>query len=119
MSVVSLSLQRRFSQTETVWADLSTPRAAVSVPANIVEGFKKRSHANKLRFLNTAQGSLEESLYYLILAEDLTYESSEEEMTKLEEVSRLFGIVLPIYPSCPLLTPDSFLYQAKPNVQNP
>ena len=89
MGVVSLSLQRRFFQTGTVWADLSTPRAAVSVPANIAEGFKKRGHADKLRFLNTAQGSLEESRYYLILAEDLTYESSEEGMTKLEEVSRL------------------------------
>ena len=75
------------------------------------EGFTSRME-NKLRFLNIAQGSLEESRYYLILAEDLTYESSEEEMTKLEGVSRLFGIVLPIYPSCPLLTPDSFLYQA-------
>jgi hypothetical protein len=38
-------------------------------------------------------------------------------MTKLEEVSRLFGIALPIYPSCPLLNP--YLYQAKPNVKNP
>ena len=82
MGVVNLSLQRRFSQTGTVWADLSTLRAAVSVPANIAEGgeFKKRGHADKLRFLNTAQGSLEESRYYLILAEDLTYGSSEEGM---------------------------------------
>lgn len=46
-------------------------RSAVSIAANIAEGFVKRSVADKLRFLNIAQGSLEESRYYLILAADL------------------------------------------------
>src|SRR5260370_40394871 len=35
-------------------------RAAVSVPANIAEGFKRRSRADKVHFYNMAQGSLEE-----------------------------------------------------------
>ena len=43
-------------------------RAAVSVPANFAEGFKKRGLADKVRFYNIAQGSLEECRYYLILA---------------------------------------------------
>ena len=34
-------------------------RAAVSIPANVAEGFKKRGKADKLRFLNIAQGSAE------------------------------------------------------------
>ena len=46
-------------------------RSAVSIPANIAEGFVKRGVADKLRYLNIAQGSLEESRYYLILAADL------------------------------------------------
>jgi len=46
-------------------------RSAVSLPANIAEGFVKRGIADKLRYLNIAQGSLEESRYYLILASDL------------------------------------------------
>ncbi|MEP9412716.1 MAG: four helix bundle protein [Candidatus Brocadia sp.] len=35
-------------------------RAIISVPANIVEEFKKKSKADKNRFMNVAQGSLEE-----------------------------------------------------------
>ena len=52
-------------------------RAAVSVPGNFAEGFKKTGRADKVRFYNIAQGSLEESRYYLILARDLNYGDSE------------------------------------------
>jgi four helix bundle protein len=48
-------------------------RAAVSVPANIAEGFKRHSGAEKIRFYNIAQGSLEELRYYFILCRDLGY----------------------------------------------
>lgn len=48
-------------------------RAAVSIPANIAEGFKKLGKADKLRFFNIAQGSLEECRYYVILSRDLQY----------------------------------------------
>jgi four helix bundle protein len=46
-------------------------RAAVSVPANVAEGFKRHSGAEKIRFYNIAQGSLEELRYYFILCRDL------------------------------------------------
>jgi len=48
-------------------------RAAVSVPANIAEGFRKYTIADKARFLNIAEGSLEEYRYYCILVQDLGY----------------------------------------------
>jgi four helix bundle protein len=64
-------------------------RAAVSVPANFAEGFKKRGRADKLRFYNIAQGSLEECRYYLILAEDLNYGNTSLLAESLDEVSRM------------------------------
>ena len=66
-------------------------RAAVSIPANIAEGFGKRSRAEKARFLNMAEGSLEECRYYLILAQDLGYGETEPLLATLEEASRLLN----------------------------
>lgn len=69
-------------------------RAAVSIPANIAEGYKKLSSADKLRFLNIAQGSLEECRYYILLSKDLNYisEDNNNELTSsIEEVSRLLN----------------------------
>jgi four helix bundle protein len=64
-------------------------RSAVSIPANIAEGFKKKTKPDKAKFLNIAQGSLEESRYYLILAKDLNYGDSTGLNEQIEEVSKL------------------------------
>jgi four helix bundle protein len=64
-------------------------RAAVSAAANIVEGFRKRGSADKLRYYNIAQGSADECLYYLILVNDLKYTDSSVLVAQSEEVSRL------------------------------
>ena len=64
-------------------------RAAVSIPANIAEGFGERSPPEKARFLNIAEGSVEECRYYLILSQDLGYGQSESLMSTLEETSKL------------------------------
>jgi len=63
-------------------------RAAVSIPANIAEGFTRRGKTDKARFMNIAESSLEESRYYLILAQDLGYGQTDVLMNSLEEVSR-------------------------------
>ncbi|MFH1228733.1 MAG: four helix bundle protein [Planctomycetota bacterium] len=67
-------------------------RAAVSVPANIVEGFKKRGKADKIKFYNIAQGSLEELRYYFILANDLKFTANYDEMWGMsDEVGRMLN----------------------------
>ena len=48
-------------------------RAAVSIEANIAEGYKKLSKADKLRFMNISQSSQEECRDYIILSRDLGY----------------------------------------------
>jgi len=65
-------------------------RAAVSIAANIAEGFVKRSKNEKLRFYNIAHGSLEECRYYLRLALDLKYADTTAETRELAEISRMF-----------------------------
>ena len=64
-------------------------RAAMSIPANIAEGFRKRGKADKARFLNIAQGSLEEVRYYLLLSKDLGYADVTEQLTLAEEISKM------------------------------
>jgi four helix bundle protein len=80
---------RRFPKEEIYSLSSQFRRAAVSTPANIAEGFKKKSKSDKARFMNISQGSLEECRYYLILAEDLGYGDNHILMSQLEEVSKL------------------------------
>ncbi|MEP6664343.1 MAG: four helix bundle protein [Verrucomicrobiota bacterium] len=64
-------------------------RAAISIAANIAEGFRKNGLLDKVRFYNIAQGSLEECRYYLILSRDLNYVEASHLIGQIEEVSKL------------------------------
>jgi four helix bundle protein len=67
-------------------------RAAVSLPANIAEGFKRRSGADKARFYNIAEASLEELRYYFVLCRDLGYGFDYESLSqKAEHVARMLS----------------------------
>ena len=82
-------ITKEFPRSEIFGLTAQMRRAAVSVPANIAEGFKKRTRREKIRVLNISQASLEESRYYLILAEDLDYANTAGFLPKLEEISRM------------------------------
>ena len=67
-------------------------RAAVSIEANIAEGYKKLSKADKLRFMNISQGSVEECRDYLLLSRDLQYVNDlqfSELYQSLEDTSKM------------------------------
>lgn len=66
-------------------------RAAVSIAANIAEGFIKKSTPDKLRFFNIAQGSLEECRYYIILSKDLKFGDNSHLDNQAEEVSKILN----------------------------
>lgn len=71
-------ISKHFPDDERYGLTSQLRRAAVSIEANIAEGYRKISRADKLRFLNIAQGSLEECRDYHILTKDLGYICEEE-----------------------------------------
>ena len=105
---------KRFPREETYGLSAQMRRAAVSIAANIAEGFRRRGRADKVRFMNIAEGSVEESRYYLILAQDLGYGDATKLMDSLEEVSR----ILNAYAKA-ILTPDSCLLSYAPSETHP
>ena len=69
---------RGFPEDERFGLTSQFRRAAISIEANIAEGYKKLSKADKLRFFNISQGSLEECRDYIILSHDLGYTNNED-----------------------------------------
>lgn len=69
-------------------------RAAVSIAANIAEGYKRMGKDDKLRFYNYSQGSLEECRCYIYLSKDFNYISSDEAnemINEIEETSKILN----------------------------
>lgn len=85
-------LTREFPKEELFGLVSQLRRAAISIEANIAEGYKKLSKADKLRFLNISEGSLAECRNYIILARDLEYIDEKQYVElyfALEEASKL------------------------------
>ncbi|MBI4669780.1 MAG: four helix bundle protein [Elusimicrobia bacterium] len=70
-------------------------RAAVSIAANLAEGFKRRTAKDKANFYNIAQSSLKELHYYWILAKDLGYVLSNQSVIEQVDIigRMLLGLV--------------------------
>lgn len=82
----------KFPREESYGLTSQFRRAALSCPANISEGYAKKGKADKLRFFNISQGSLEECRYYCLLSKDLSYIDAEVYdilECKAKEVSKL------------------------------
>lgn len=83
---------KAFPSEEKFGLTSQTRRAAVSVPANIAEGFKRHGKPDKRRFYNIAQGSLEELRYCFILCRDLGYNLDSTELAdQADHIGRMLN----------------------------
>lgn len=84
-------LTRAFPKEELFGLTSQMRRAAVSVGANIAEGFAKKGKPDKARIMNISQASLEELRYYFILSRDLGYLKGDGATDDLDEVARMLS----------------------------
>ncbi|MDX2433890.1 MAG: four helix bundle protein [Desulfobacterales bacterium] len=66
-------------------------RAAISIPTNIAEGAARTGTKEFLRFLSIADGSLSELETQIILAKELNFMKSNNEL--LEKINDVFGLL--------------------------
>lgn len=84
-------MTERFPKHEIFGLTSQFRRAAVSIAANIAEGYKKKDYKNKLNFLNIAHSSLEECRYYLILSKDLNYQNEPDLFELVNDIGKLLN----------------------------
>ncbi len=71
-------------------------RASVSIPANIAEGFQKKTYPHRAQYISHSEGSLNEVIYYVLLAKDLSF-ISENDFTELNNICIEVGKLLTAY----------------------
>lgn len=84
---------QKFPKEELFGLTSQLRRAAVSVVANLVEGYARSSKKELLQFLSISIGSLAEVEYYLYLAHEITYLENDEFFI-IEEKRRIVGNLL-------------------------
>jgi four helix bundle protein len=74
---------------------LMIEKAAIDVPRNIAEGFRRRGSRNKAHYYNLSQSALEGLRYLLILCRDLKYDINYEDLAySVDQISRMLdGLV--------------------------
>jgi len=78
MTLEVYRLTRKFPKSETYGLISQIQRAAVSLPANIAEGYDRNHKKEYLQFLFIARGSLGELETLIMLAKDLGYMSDDD-----------------------------------------
>lgn len=84
-------VSRAFPREEVYALTSQVRRAAASVAANIVEGFRRPTKADKARFYQVALASLDEAHYHLRLAHDLGYADTGALRAGFDEAGRMLN----------------------------
>lgn len=95
--MASYKLSRAFPKEEIYGLTSQLRRAAVSVPANIVEGYSRGSRKEYVQFLTVTQGSLKELETHVIIAHRLDYITNfqlETHITLTEEIPKMLGSLI-------------------------
>jgi four helix bundle protein len=71
LTLLVYELTAAFPDRERLGIIAQIRRSAASVPANIAEGFGRRTTRELLRYLQIARGEIEETRYFSILSRDL------------------------------------------------
>lgn len=86
-----------FPKAETYGLTSQIRRAAVSIPANIAEGYGRGSRKEYAQFLLISQGSLKELETHIIIAEKpayLTLTQRDFELAQTDEMGRMLGSLI-------------------------
>ncbi len=78
LSLEIYRVTKKFPKTEVYGLVSQFQRSAISVPANIAEGYERNHKKEYIQFLSIAKGSLGEVETYLLLAKDVGYLPTEE-----------------------------------------
>jgi four helix bundle protein len=69
-------------------------RAAISIPSNIAEGFRRRYSKEQKQFLNVTIGSCAELETQILIARDLDYFDSSDEQHLIGILSHVCGMLV-------------------------
>jgi four helix bundle protein len=86
-----------FPKSETYGLTSQIRRAAVSIAANIAEGYGRGSRKEYVQFLLIAQGSLKELETHIIIAEKLAYltlAKCDLELAQTDEIGRMLASLI-------------------------
>ena len=95
----------RYLPVDLRWLGTQALRAAISVPANVAEGYSRSSRREFLQFLSIARGSLTELEYYLhfLRRSELIDKQTYDDLTELRRRAgqTLFGLMRSVRASLP------------------